>query len=451
MIDNEKSKILRRASSLLAVLVFASLLLPTGVFFASAGSPDDPEITDSTDDLCLSTGSGTVEEAPPPIEVPGFGGTALGKMCDIVAAYVALEDDVVLRVAIEMVQAPAFPEAAKAGPWAFRFTVNETECAASCEADSANLMFTYTLTVGEEIKSASGHMENSTIFMTFPKVFLGAKPGENLTGMYAETGSLKAVGTIYDRAPDSGYGRDYTLMTCEANITLESSPDTGRVLSGRKAVFSITATNTGNIGADINLSAEPSASGWNAGFEEADFFLDGNNTSEARFLTVWPPEDAGVGDACVVAVSAGNATLNLTVEVVDITKPVITSDYLERGVDTKESAEFTIYVTNKDSEKWSFDLEAAASEEGWECAFEPNPLEVEGLNWAETKLTVTAPASASGPCMITVSACGAKLELEVFTKDAGPADTKNVSLPGFGVLLCIGGVGAVLLWQRKNR
>ncbi|PKK86048.1 MAG: hypothetical protein CVT48_02885 [Thermoplasmata archaeon HGW-Thermoplasmata-1] len=421
-----------------ALIIFTAMLFLQLVFVlpcAISGSADDPEITDAEGDADPGDLSGS-------------------EMCDLICAYIDTEDESVFKVSLKVAALPS--EAtdtalllAYAPSWSFCFTCNGTQYRAVCTYTTSGHAYALSGGAGGKLQGSAG---GSVISMYIPKEKVGARGGENLSELYAEvTGDY-----VTDRAPDSGYGREYTILSFEPEISLESPQPQKGVKAGGIVQFSIIINNAGLVGTNVSLAAEASDSAWNAEINGDPFHMEAE-TYETRILTVTAPEDAAIGNTCGIKVSSGNATLNLTAEVVTVAVPTLSSDYLQRTIEPGGKTEFIIYVVNNDRDDWRFDLSAEADLPGWGLEFDPGALDVAGGgNYGESLLVVTAPTDAGGSATVTVSTCGATLNLTV---NAPVKSDENISsggndlgFPGTGT--CMGAAVAaalIIAITKKNK
>ncbi len=173
----------RRRSVLLALA-----LIVAAAPLAHAGSADDPEVEDASGDQAGST----------PVQTFGE--------LDIIAAWVASENATAFTFTI---QAGVAITASQGETFTYAFTASYEGASVTAEATltSNGLAFT------EPAESAT--IDGDTITFAVPKSAFGSVvPGQELVDLFAQASGVFVASQVFsgsDRAPDDGFGRNYTV------------------------------------------------------------------------------------------------------------------------------------------------------------------------------------------------------------------------------------------------
>lgn len=171
------------------VLAVLTVLLASA---AQAGTESAPEVEDDGDD------------------VTGTGASTTGAAAEIVAAWVDAEDLAAFNFVLRLGATPA-PASGEKFTYIVHVTSNGTESTGVVTVTSGG---------AQASGAASGaFLSGSRLQMTLSRIKLGdPAPGGNLSGLFvdAKFEGLLPVLAATDRAPDSGFGLDYTIGTLAA-------------------------------------------------------------------------------------------------------------------------------------------------------------------------------------------------------------------------------------------
>lgn len=216
----QRGPALVRSSLVLFVLatLLASLGTPT-----QAGTQAVPEIADPANDMAL------VGEVPITMQPPA--GTTVGLSVDLLFGWVEEASPTELKFTVQ-VQGPGTATTSSEQEWRFHFTIAGTEYIASARSELANQQGTGLLGDGSVapggVTSAVTAAGDGLIVMLVPKASIGSPAGGSvLSSLFVESESLLVglvPGYITDRAPNDGFGTNFTLSG-GGNVTNPNDTD----------------------------------------------------------------------------------------------------------------------------------------------------------------------------------------------------------------------------------
>lgn len=200
-----------------------------------AGTAEDPEITDAAGDATLS-GGGLVDEPA---------GQAAEAHADITAAWI-MEEASALNFTVQVNgDAPA-----DAGTTRIAFSLGNNITGENASITASATGATY----DEGPEGGNVSVDGALITFTFPYTSIGATIGSTVTAFFVERETdvdpatelpppLSDGATTYDRGPDEGFGRNFTLNGTHLDSDGDGLDDNWEVLHFGDLVFMATGDN----------------------------------------------------------------------------------------------------------------------------------------------------------------------------------------------------------------
>lgn len=290
---------------ILALTIF--ILVSLGFLNTLAGSSDDPEITDETGDAVSNKSSHDIVSA-------WFG----DETNDTISVYMNVTS---LEPWTKLQDIPNLPTT----EYEIYFTLNNENYAVVCVVPvhgplGATISFELrkvsygndTNLTEERIDTVDGryYSANGTIEWEIQKTAIGnPKEGDKITSIWSAVWFRKFGDndrTLEDRAPDTGYGRDYTVRGKAGEwyeVIITAEVYSMNISIAEKAVFEITVANNGSSRVSIIMANSTPSKGWTCDISPEKLTLAVRENKTVR-VSMAPPRDAKNGTVEVISVWA---------------------------------------------------------------------------------------------------------------------------------------------------
>lgn len=382
----------RRPTLLAALAVAVLLATPQGM----AGTFEDPEITDTTQDATVSGSLAGDVDAMVDINRSWItrDGSDLAFHIHVVGSDVGYEN---AATTVNATWHVAFN--ANGSSWRIRLDWTGTPASAN-----ASLFRDGSFVNANVSESRSG--DNITL------TWAGAVPTLGSTAVLTELFAFtQADGSnnvdchghsVVDCAPNpaQGFGRDYSLAGPASDLSIDVSPSNQTIEKGAAGVFDVTVTNDGSETLNVTLSSDAPGS-WNTSFVPSNLSVAAGSSAAAAF-NVAVPDDAGTGPTNVsVSANVGGDAVSATVTV-NVTNATggtgnpysFTAPTTSKTTTAGQAVGYDLVISNDGSESDKYSIHVDQGQASW-VSFSTKQVEV-GAGQSTTISVEVEPPAATG-------------------------------------------------------